>query len=506
MPILGPSTDYTDKDFDAVLARLENLIESAWPEWTDHERANFGNLLVELFAFVSDVLTKYQDNQAAEAFWGRVTQRKNILALCKLIGFSPRGNTASTVELELTLSSALPGDTVLPERARAKTESVVDPVVFELVAPVTIPAGSTGPVTALAENAERREEVFTSTGLPNQEIRLSGTPYLDNSLALAAANGTFTQVESLLESTASDRHYTVVVDQNDRALIRFGNGTSGRIPAGSITATYKVGGGLRGRVEAGKVTKLEDSFSDEFGNAARVSVTNPEPSSLALDRQSVEEIRLLGPRTLRVQGRTVAREDYEINALRVEGVARALMLTSDQDPGIAENAGILFIVPEGGGAPSEALKAAVREMCTVTYPSTLTFDLDVQGAVFAPVDVSTAVYLSRGASPQMTDALCRDRLRRAFAIRPREEDIEAGLTVGIDFGYNLVTKDGDPGILAWSDVFNIIRDTTGIRKVDAGPAGLLLSGERADYEIGLRSFPVLGEVVILNAETGMPLV
>ena len=506
MALLGPSADYTDKDFDALSARLDNLIASTFPTWSDTERANFGNLLKELFAFVGDVLTKYQDNQAAEAFWGRVTQRKSILALCKLIGFEPRGNTAATVEMTVALALALAGDTLLPARSRVKTEATVDPVVFETIEDVTIPAGNLGPVVVTAEHAEIREEVFSSTGLPNQEVRLAGRPYLDGSLVLTAANGAYSQVDTLLEGTALDLHYTVVVDQNDRALVRFGNGTSGAIPVGTITAVSKVGGGIAGRVEAGKVVKLEGSFTDEFGNVARLTVTNPVASTPALDRQSVEEIRLLGPRTLRVQGRTVAREDYEINALRVAGVARALMLTSDQDVGIAENAGILFLVPEGGGTPSDDLKDAVLEMCTVTYPNTLTFDLEVQTAVYMTLDVSTIVYLAKGAKAATVDAEIRDRLARAFAIKPTDADVEAGLTVGVDFGYNLTTEDGDPGVIAWSDVFNIVRDSTGVRKIDDGASGLLIAGESDDVDITVRGFPTLGTVTILNGETGLALV
>ena len=506
MAILGPSTDYTDKDFDAINARLDNLIDAAFPQWSDKEKASFGNILKELFAFISDVLTKYQDAQAAEAFWGRVTQRKNILALCKLIGFEPRGNTASQVELAISLAFAVVGDTLIAARSRTKTESASSPVIFETITDVTILAGTTGPVTVQAENAELREEVFSSTGLPNQELRFTGRPYLDDSLELVAANGAYTQVENLLESTASDRHYTLVVDQNDRAIVRFGNGSSGTIPAGTIQATYKVGGGASGRVEADKVVKIEGSFTDEFGNAARVEVTNPEASTPALDRQSIEEIRLLAPQRLRVQERTVAREDYEINALRVAGVARALMLTSDQEDGIAENAGILFIIPEGGGAPSEDLKAQVLTMVTETYPNTLTFDVEVQATPFSTIDIQAMVYLAKGAVAATVDAAIRDRLARAFAITPAEEDVDAGLTVGVDFGYYLTTEDGDPGTIAWSDIFNIVRDTTGVKKIDPGPAGFLLEGSQEDVVIGTFNFPELGTITILNGETGLALV
>ena len=47
------------------------LVESVFPEWTDHEVAGFGNLLVEMFAFVGDVLGYYIDNQGREWSPGR---------------------------------------------------------------------------------------------------------------------------------------------------------------------------------------------------------------------------------------------------------------------------------------------------------------------------------------------------------------------------------------------------------------------------------------------------
>jgi len=42
-------------------------VKSVFPDWTDFDVASFGNLLVELYAFVGDVLTFYQDNLARES-------------------------------------------------------------------------------------------------------------------------------------------------------------------------------------------------------------------------------------------------------------------------------------------------------------------------------------------------------------------------------------------------------------------------------------------------------
>lgn len=501
MALLGPSTDYTDKDFDSLLARCRNLIRGVFPEWTDEDVADFGNILVELFCHIGDVLTKTQDNQAGEAYIGRATQRRNMIALVKLLNFTPRGNTASLVDLALTCTPAPTGSVTIPARTRARTEAITDPVIFETTAEVIFAPGVPGPLVVTAENAEGKSDLFTSSGAPNQEIKLASRPFLDGSLVLTAGNGAYEVVTDFLDSTANDRHCTLTVDQNDRCTVRFGNGVNGAVPAGTITAAYKVGGGSAGRVEGNTVRRLEGTFTDAFGNAVVITCTNPQPSSTPRDRQSVDEMRVAAPRELRVLTRTVAREDYEINALRVPGVARALMLTSDQDPAIAENTGALFIVPDGGGVATQDVKDAVLEMVTVTYPRTLTFDVTVFSATYLVVNIEAIVYLRKGAKAATVKAAILAALDVAFSIDSEDEALD-----GIDFGYNLQDANGDAtGVIAWSDVFNVIRDTTGVLKVDAGSSGLLLNGARADLPIESRWFPRLGTVTLINGDTSTPL-
>ncbi len=497
MALIGPSTDYTDKDFDALRARMRNLIRSIFPEWVDADVVDFGNLLVELFAFVGDVLTKYQDNQSGEAFIGRATQRRNMLALCKLLGFTPRGNTAAEAELEFSLPEALEEDFIIPARTKVRTDAVVDPIIYETLEEVTIPAGELGPVTVTAENAELREEPFTPTGLPNQELRLAGTPYLDGSLEVEDSVGAFEVVDNFLASTSADKHCTVVVDQDDRATVRFGNGVNGALPTGAIAVTYKVGGGARGRVEATKLRKTVEPFVDTSGDSVLLQVTNPEPSTAAQNRQSVEEIRIRAPASLRAPSRTVAREDFEIRALEVPGVARALMLTSDQEAGIEENSGIIFVVPEGGGSPTQQIRDAVLTRVTVTYPCTTTFQVAVQAALYKAMNVSARVFFSKGVNKATVRARLQLGLENLLVIR----NSDGTANESVNFGYYLRGEE-DAGTYAWSDVFNVLRDTTGVRKLDSGPEGLLINEERGDLELSNREFPVLGTVVIIDAESG----
>ncbi|MCP4677001.1 MAG: t4-like baseplate wedge, partial [Deltaproteobacteria bacterium] len=52
MSILSPQTDFTDVDFDSLRLRLMSLITSVFPEWSDFDTAAFGNILLEMYAFV----------------------------------------------------------------------------------------------------------------------------------------------------------------------------------------------------------------------------------------------------------------------------------------------------------------------------------------------------------------------------------------------------------------------------------------------------------------------
>ena len=90
---------------------------------------------------------------------------------------------------------------------------------------------------------------------------------------------------------------------------------------------------------------------------------NPLRQLRAADRQTVASAKLLAPESLRALTRSVAREDFEINARRLSGVARALMLTSNEDPTIAENTGILYVIPQSQ-APGRSRRPRSRTSCS----------------------------------------------------------------------------------------------------------------------------------------------
>lgn len=503
MTTLPEPVDYTDRDFDSLRARLIALIKSVFPDWTDFDVASFGNLLVELYAYVGDVLTFYQDNLARESRLVTATQRKNVMALAKMLGYRLHGAQPATAQVWLQLARVPVASVTFPAGTVLRTQEVTEPVRFQLLAPAVIAAASDPPrVLALVENSKAHTQLFDGRGLADLELHLDFAPYIDDSAVVSTPQGLFTEVDSFLDSRPNDRHFVVAVDQNDRATLRFGNGVSGAPPSGTISVTYKTGGGSTGNVDPERITIIEGAFKDAYGNAVQVSVRNPAPASGGADRQTVASAKMLAPESLRALTRSVAREDFEIHARRLPGVARALMLTSNEDATIAENSGILYIIPRsaaGPTLPTPALKNLVLRQVTEVYPCTLTFQVSVQDPVVRTIDVVARIFLRQGVSKNDV----RDRVRANLTSYFRIVEPDGTPNPLVDFGFNLKDGEGNPaGEIAWSDVFNVIRDTPGVRKVGDSRLDLTLNGLPSDVKLAVREFPALGNVRLLDGDTG----
>lgn len=508
MPILAQNIDYTELDQEALEKRIFRLIDAAFPEWTERARINFGNLLVGAFAMVGDVLAFLMDNHAAESRWTTARLRRSLLDMVKLIAYRPASARAAVVTVVIDMP-AMGGSVLIPAGSRILTDQVTTPIAYQTLADVEFAPGQTQ-ATVLAENSQTWTEVFTSSELADQVFILGRAAVLDGSVTLSAADGSYAEVGDFLDSTSSARHFTVSVDAQGRGVVRTGSGILGAIPKGTVSITYKTGGGLAGRIEPNKLRRFEGSFFDSLGNPARPTPSNPSAASGAADSESNSSIQRNAPRALRVQNRCVSREDYEIIAELTPGVARALHLTGNEMAGIGENQGQVFIVPEGGGAPSSALLAAVAaryDPFTGDYPKTNTYQVRTAAAPYLTINVQSLLYLG----PGYTGSDGRSRARKLvvaaltafFALTMKNEKGETVPNPKVDFGWRFKRADGSPfNRLSWSDVFNVVRDSPAVSQIDPGPSGLLLNGARDDVALLPQHFPVLGEVVLIDALSG----
>jgi len=504
--VLPLNDDYTARDFDALKARLIRGIRSVFPNWTDFNIANFGTIQMEQICYVGDVLDVYAAARRREGFLSLCVQRASAIRHTRRMGYTMRGASAAQVDLTFTLAQAYAGDVTFPAGSVVRSESATDPVRVQLLSDLTILAGNlTGTVTA--ENSiTPPPDVFQADGTADQEFELSQTPFL-GIVSAVAANGSYSAVTSWIDSLSTDRHMLVLVSEENRALVRFGDNRNGQAPSeGDLTITYKVGGGAI-IIDPDTLKVPEFSVQDSLNNLVNFSVTNPLKSSGGLDAETIEEARVMAPASIRVGNRTVSREDFEINGLRVAGMARALMLTSDQYAAIAENYGQLHMIAAGEttddgyylpATPTSAQLDEVKAYILDSYPTTVTFDFDVLAATFHTIDITARLWLESGAVAATVDAAIRKAYEEYFAVL----DPNGVATTTVDFGYNNKNELGvtDP-LVSWDDLFSIVKNTAGVRRVDEDAFIPYDQVNLLVYE-----FPRLGTITLTNARTGASLV
>lgn len=485
IPVLPAPQDYTAADFEACKAALQNDVNQAFPEWTDFNRASPGNVILMAFCYVLDILQKYQNDQARECFIATVQRRRNMLAHARGLGVRLKGIAAASVDLEFTLAAALANDVVIPEGTKVSTSGLDQTFDFYTDADLTIKAGQTmGEVSA--SQSQPKSESVQSDGTADQEFAAAETGYVDGTATVEIALTQWAYVPDFFNSGPTDKHFSTRVDEEDRVYFLFGNGVNGAIPAqGEVILGYEVGGGSAGNVQANTLTILETALFDLGGNAANATVTNPAAATGGADRETVEQARRRIPGQLRANSRTVSREDFEVNALAVPGVARTMMLTTDEDATVPDNEGHLLILADGDpvSVPSSStLKEQVKNQVTIIFPTLITFDVEVLDPTLLTIAVNCTVKKKNGYTDAQVEANIKANLAALFALN----DATGAPNEEMDFGANLIDN-----VVPFSDIFNAVRDAVGVERVDRDTFT-----PSADTAVALREFPVLGNVVV----------
>ena len=359
-----PPIDYTSRDFQAIRADLMKAIPFFTPEWTDLNETDLGVVMLSLVSMVGDGLHYYVDRAANEAFIDTAINRKSAINLLRLINYRLRGPTPATVTATFTIE-ALGGNLVIPKGTRLETSSDTSetPIRFETDVELIILSGQTTGTVSATQGDTVTETAGTSTGMPNQVFALAQSPVIDGTVEVSVDEGlgyeTWTNQDSFVSSTGADDDVVLNRDEIDAVSLHFGDNVQGRIPdaLATIRATYRVGGGTIGNVGANTILNVLDTITYQ-GNPISISVNNVEAATGGEERETIEEGRILGPRSLRSLDRAVTLEDYATLASQYPGVARATAVVTTAGP--SENSPcccgvVVSVVPDGGGNPTNTL-------------------------------------------------------------------------------------------------------------------------------------------------------
>jgi predicted phage baseplate assembly protein len=241
------------------------------------------------------------------------------------------------------------------------------------------------PVLA-GERIEVREAELPSPAERDEMERESGPGALAEAAAGTGVWVRWTPVPDFHGSGPGSRHYVL-----DRVTgeIRFGDGVRGRVPPagrGNLRAAfYRTGGGPAGNRPAGNVAGLKTPIP----SVDRVS--NPEPAAGGAAAESLDSVRVRGPRTLRHRDRAVAMSDLEDLAMEASpevAVARALPAGDEREVGRVR----VMVVPRATAArpvPSLELLERVRAYLAERAPATV--EVEVVGPEWVEVGVTVEV-------------------------------------------------------------------------------------------------------------------
>jgi len=337
-----PTFDYTSRDYygirEDLLARAATL--PIGNDWDTRSPADFGVVLVDLWAYMGDVLHFYVDRAAAETYLNTATQRDSVLALANLLDYTPLAINSARATITLGKSTGFVNGTVIPEGtsfiapSRNATENTV---YFTSTASASMSASAaTVAVEVLEGTLITSEEIINSivsngnksNGLPSQRFILRNVNVVPSSVSIYVYEGPvvsgtptaveYLYVESINDYNPSDRVFTVEIAADGIVQVIFGNGTTGKIPStnASITADYLKSSGSSGNIAQNRITAFANN------TPTGVVITGSSSATGGFDEESISSLKANVPLLFRTQDRAVSLQDFKDLILRIPGVVK----------------------------------------------------------------------------------------------------------------------------------------------------------------------------------------
>lgn len=421
--------DYTSRDYASIQKDLLSRASNKLPEWSSRDQSDFGMMMVDLWAYMGDILHYYVDRAAQESFITTATKRESVMAIANLLDYVPQGRRPARTSITLNAQNTTATDLApiyIPQYTRFLATPLLDtasPVIFTLNTPIAFVATSNGAsanlvvdgitystypkttsVSAILTEGERFTETYTATGLAGQQIKLRQTGAVTSSVTVdvsegaSGANVRYTSIDRMINATSNNKVYTVNLLSDNYSVIAFGGGINGKIPNVNsiITITYRRSRGSAGNVDVGAVNRIESyTVLNKPALDGLVVVPNTTKAVGGADPESMESIRLNAPASFRTQDRAVSLQDYKDLVKRVSGIARSTAYLSGSTVNIRATS-----TPADYGSSNTLVLDSDEVQSIVDYlePREITFVTSTVGAsvTLTPVNLVGTVQIKSG--------------------------------------------------------------------------------------------------------------
>ena len=484
--------DFSALDYQNMMRACIEYIRTYFPNnFNDFYASNGVIMLIEIVSYLSNVLSERSDILADEAFISTAQTKEAIIQHLALINQVINRATPATVDISITVDSALGTEMRIPAGLRFSFPGPDNlPVYYEVFrAPgdftsfISIPPGKRGIVAYGIEGTTGQLLNISSPGGSGQFVDIIQPNVLATPITVQVVSGSITQtwqqVDIIEKAGPSDEVFEVQF-LSDRARIIFGDNVAGKSPlAGQvINVTYRTGGGIRGRIAAGVINDVRPLSPLPPSSAViEVSFTNPVPSQGGVDEEDMEGARKRGPKEFATHDSAVTGEDYGILAANythpvfgtvskavgtirtgvdqpIEQIAAAVRAAPTLDDAvnimktqfINQNIVEIYVLAEGPGGvpvkPNLGLKVGLTTFFSEI--NVLTDEIRILDGAIKYVDVKATIIINRNADPGTV-----------------KNDIQSALT---DFfslkNFNMGTQ------LYLSNLYQILQSVSGVKVVN----------------------------------------
>jgi hypothetical protein len=325
MALERPGFDFASRDYDNIRRDLLARAAITVPEWTDRDNSDFAMMMVDMWAYMGDIMHYYIDRAAAEAFLTTATQRESVLAIANLFDYTPRNRTAATATVYVSNSSSSSVSLAAGTTFSALTDNGL--LEFYSTNTTTIGASAGSVAVSVREGKKVNSEQLTtgSSGQVGQRYTLSQANVLPSSVQVYVyENGTdpieWSRVEDINTVASGINAFSVYVTAANETQVVFGNRLSGRVPptGTKITATYYTTSGSSGNIASGKITSFKGTAPSGLFVSSSTSAIG------GTDGETIDSLKVSVKSLLKSQTRAVTLQDFVDKATLVEGVNKAM--------------------------------------------------------------------------------------------------------------------------------------------------------------------------------------
>jgi hypothetical protein len=473
--------DFSALDYQAMeRAGIEYIRSYFGQSYNDYYASNGAMMLLELVAYMSNILSERSDILIDEAFLPTAQTKEAVIEHLALINQEILRATPATVDIAITVPNKIPTEVRIPAgisfSVAGPDGSAVNFEVFrapgDFTSDIIIPPGRRGVIAYGIEGSTANLQ-RQSNGGPDQYIDIMETNVLDDPISVfistGAAQTQWRRVEVIATAGATDRVYQVSY-LGDRTRILFGDGNSGAIPISGqmIGVSYRTGGGSRGRIGTGILNDTRPIAPQPPSSAGvEVSFSNPSPSIGGTDEETIDQARKRAPQEFSTHNSATTSEDYSILAVNynhpvfgsVSKAVGTIRTGVDADLDVVVNAirsaptvdaakfilqnnyvnrniVEIYVLTAGPDNVPQTPSAGLRQGL-VSYFSdinVLTDEIRILDGKVKPVDVKATIVVNRNADPGTVKVAVNLAIRNFFDI----QNFSMGTGLYISNLYNLL--------------------------------------------------------------------